>query len=1636
MGTTLMTLRTLARCFLFGLLLASSMGALGGDGPPQPVDADYTAKIREYTTEPFFLTELVDHLPASDAVPSPRKALGYVVGTPEKLTYTKDINAYFRALAAASPRVKVWTIGNSEEGREMILATVSSEENLGQIDRYKQITAKLADPRKIKDAEIALLTGQAKPFYWLAGSIHSPETGSPEMLMELAYRLAVEDSAHIQAIRKNLIVLITPVVEVDGRDRTVDLYRYRKANPGKQTPGLVYWGKYVAHDNNRDALGLALALSNVMMKTFLAWHPQVFHDLHESVPYLYTSTGTGPYNSWLDPIVVSEWQRLAYHEIEGMTRRGVPGVWTHGFYDGWAPNYMFYIANGHNAIGRFYETFGNGGADTRERKLPESSTSRTWYRPNPPLPRVKWSMRNNINMQQSALLLALRYVADNREEFLNNFALKSKRSVAKAKTEGPAAWIIPNDGKRPALAAQLARLLQRQGAEVHRLDHETEVKIAKPAPSAGRGRPAAGTSGEKAPEPKAEATKLQAQKVAAGSYVVRMDQPYSRMVDMMLDTQYYSTADPRPYDDTGWTFGPLRNVVTLRVVDPSILDAPMTLIDGAVRAKGAVVGTGSAWFVLTANAEPALASLRFRMKDVKMFAAEEPFEVEGVKFNAGSYLIPSAGNTGDLLTQLKSATTALGLTAHAVGSEIKVKRHEISVPRIALLHTWVNTQNDGWFRLALDECEVPYSYISDQEIRATPDLKAKYDVIIFPPVTSSLPTLINGVRKRLLEDGSDFGGAVPFKSSELTPNLGGVDDTDDIRGGLGFEGLAHLKTFVEKGGVFVPIAASAGLPLGLGMVEHVTIAEARQLQASGSVLRAGVQDKGSPIAYGYDDTVALYFNQAPVFRVSLAGGGGGRGGAGGPGGESAARTTGRGSASDPDIPQGRALREFEREPTLPPAERELHIEPEMREYLAGTILPARMWPRVVVRWSEEKDLWVSGMLAGGSELAGTPAVIDVPLGKGHIVLFGNNPMWRHETHGSFMLLLNTALHYDHLHAGRNEPAADKRIVRHYTIQQFLATTALSGASFSPDGARVLFTSDASGIPNAYTVPFEGGAVTPLTRSTTDSTFAVSYFPKDERFLYTRDRGGDENNHLYVLGPKSGEKDLTPGAKLKAMFSGWSRDDASLNVLTNERDPRFFDVYRYDAEKLDRRLIYKDTAGYQVADVSGDGRWVALGKPTTTADSDIYVWDTRDSRKTHLTPHKTPTQYRASEFDPESNWLYYLTNAGGEFARVKRYELATGKHEDVESADWDIQFTQFSRDGRYRVSAVNEDGRTVVRVHDSKTGRLVPMPKMPEGDVTSVVFSRDEQRMIVTLNGDRSPSNLYSARVGAAEATRLTDSLSKEIDPEDLVESQVVRFKASDGLSIPSILYKPHQASPQNKVPALVWVHGGPGGQTRKGYSAFIQYLVNHGYAVLGINNRGSSGYGQTYFTADDRKHGREPLRDCVEAKAFLAAMPDIDPDRIGIIGGSYGGYMVLAALAFEPKAFAVGVDIFGVSNWLRTLESIPPYWEAQRLALYQEIGDPVKDREMLRAISPVFHAEKICRPLLVLQGQNDPRVIKPESDDIVAAVKKNGVPVEYVVFADEGHGFTKKKNQIEGYSAVLTFLDKHLKGSKPERAAR
>ena len=609
----------------------------------------------------------------------------------------------------------------------------------------------------------------------------------------------------------------------------------------------------------------------------------------------------------------------------------------------------------------------------------------------------------------------------------------------------------------------------------------------------------------------------------------------------------------------------------------------------------------------------------------------------------------------------------------------------------------------------------------------------------------------------------------------------------------------------------------------------------------------------------------------------------------------------------------------------------------------------------------------------------------------------------------------------------------RRAPRQYTIDQFMAVVRVVGASFSPDEKRILFSSNESGIFNAYSVPAAGGNAAQLTRSTTDTTYAVSYFPKDERILYTRDTGGDENNHLYVRGTDGRETDLTPaaeGKKLKAAFVRWSGDDRSFFVRTNERDPRFFDLYRYDSATYQRTLVYQNEKGFEIGDVSRDGRWVALDKPNTTLDADIFLYSAAAKELKHLTPHQGQVAFSTAAFDPAASALYFLTDEGGEFKFVRRYLLGTGTFEDVERAGWDVLYTGFSWNGKYRFTAVNEDARTVIKVVDAKTGTRVLLPRLPDGDITSLAFSRSESLLAFYQTGDRAPANLHVLDLRAGKVTRLTDTLSKDIDPQDLVEAQLVRFKSFDGMEIPNVLLKPHQAGADAKAPALVWVHGGPGGQTRKGYGALMQYLSNHGYVILGINNRGSSGYGKTFYAADDRKHGREPLWDCVEGKKYLASLPYVDPARIGIIGGSYGGYMVLAALAFQPQEFQAGVDSFGISNWVRTLESIPPYWESFRQALYQEIGDPKTDLEQLKAISPLFHADKIRKPLLVLQGANDPRVIKSESDDIVAEVRKNGVPVEYVVFPDEGHGFTKKANEIRAWSTVLRFLDEHLKKDK------
>lgn len=610
-----------------------------------------------------------------------------------------------------------------------------------------------------------------------------------------------------------------------------------------------------------------------------------------------------------------------------------------------------------------------------------------------------------------------------------------------------------------------------------------------------------------------------------------------------------------------------------------------------------------------------------------------------------------------------------------------------------------------------------------------------------------------------------------------------------------------------------------------------------------------------------------------------------------------------------------------------------------------------------------------------------------------------------------------------------EQAREPRI---YSAEEFFMTTAYglaggSGFAFSPDDASLLIASDETGVFNAYSVDIASGEMRQLTDSADNAIFPITWFPDDTRILYTYDSGGNELNHVVVREEDGSYRDLTPGENLKAGFIGWHDDGKSFYVFSNERDSTSFDVYRYSTADYSRTLLFENTDAMNVDDISGDGRWLQLTKPRTSADSNIYIMDLEsDGGPQLVTEHEGNIEYGGMGFTPDSSIMLYSTNEYGEFRQVWQYDLDSGEKAPLLKADWDVWYLFYSPSGRYQVSGVNADARTEVTITDTNSGDSVTLPNLPAGDLNAIRFSRDEQQIALVVNADNSPSDIYSVSLQSGQSKQLTSALNEAIDPQDLVSSEIVRYPSFDGLEIPSVLYKPLAASADNPVPALVFVHGGPGGQSRAGYSPMIQHLVNHGYAVLMANNRGSSGYGKTFYHLDDRRHGEEDLLDIVHGRKYLETLDWVDGDNIGVMGGSYGGFMVAAALAFHPEAFDVGIDIFGVTNWVRTLESIPPWWESFKESLYDEMGDPAVDGERHRKISPLFHASNIVKPTLVIQGANDPRVLQAESDELVAAIRANEVPVEYVLFPDEGHGFRKRENRIAASEAYVKFLDTHL----------
>ncbi len=959
------------------LLAIAPRDALAQSGS-QPVDAEYTAKIKEHLQDPRITTELVDHLPAHPTVPTPLKFFGRIVGTPGELTYAKDIHRYYEALDAASERVKAWKIGTSEEGRDLYVLAVSDEATIRDLERHKGMLKELTDPRRTSAARAQELLDTAKPIYWLTSGLHSTETGGPEMLMELAYRLAVTETPFYDNIRKNVITFITPVLEVDGRERQVDTYYFnKKRETGDARLPLMYWGKYVAHDNNRDGMGQFLALTRNINRTFLEWTPQVMHDLHESVSYLYSSTGTGPYNEWLDAITVNEWWTMAQADVMELTKRGVPGVWTYGFYDGWTPNYLFFAAHSHNAIGRFYEVQSYGPDNNASLRVPAQTTSREWFRPNPPLPEIKWGPRNSVNIGQSGVLFSLDHFAKNRRMYLENYWLKNKRSVEKGRTGPTHAWVIPAGQRRRADAVDAVNELFRQGLEIHVADATFTVGGVK---------------------------------VEKGDFVVRADQPYRTLADMYFSVQNFSPSNPRPYDDTGWTFQLMRNVVITPITDTTVFGQRMTRLTALTKAPGGVTGTGPV-VVVDHTTDNNLVTMRFRLRDVAMTAAEADFEAGGRRFRAGAFIIANAERA-----RLHATLAELGLTGVALAQAPTVKQHDLDIPRIGYIHSWQRTQDEGWVRAALDTYGVPYTYFADQKLREG-NLRAKYDVLIFPHVGGTAESQVNGIAMT--------GKApLPYKRTAETPNLGGIDESDDIRGGMGFEGLMELRKFVEAGGTLITEGSTATIFPEYKLTSGITVEEPAGLFARGSVMRGLVTDRTSPITYGYSTQVPVYFNQSPVLNAGGAGGGGGGfgGGAGAPQGQNTTPManklalsawdwnavdsmprggagSGRGAAgggpggAGPGGPGGGGFGGFG----------------------GGAVAGPR--PRVVLSFpSSADDILLSGTLAGGQALANRAQVIDASVGTGHVVMFGIRPFWRWQTHGTFMLGFNSIMHWNDLGA--------------------------------------------------------------------------------------------------------------------------------------------------------------------------------------------------------------------------------------------------------------------------------------------------------------------------------------------------------------------------------------------------------------------------------------------------------------------------------------------------------------------------------------------------------------------------------------------------------------------------------------------
>ena len=602
---------------------------------------------------------------------------------------------------------------------------------------------------------------------------------------------------------------------------------------------------------------------------------------------------------------------------------------------------------------------------------------------------------------------------------------------------------------------------------------------------------------------------------------------------------------------------------------------------------------------------------------------------------------------------------------------------------------------------------------------------------------------------------------------------------------------------------------------------------------------------------------------------------------------------------------------------------------------------------------------------------------------------------------------------------------DTQNIQQYSIETLMSNNRSSGGYFSKDADKLIYSSDKSGIFNIYEVDLSTNEETQLTDSKEESFFVRGYSPNTGEVIYSADKGGNENSHIYLI-REGNSIDLTPGENTKASYVGWTNDELGMYIISNSRDPRFFDLYKIDILTLESEMVFKNDSGYNLNSISNNDRYLVLSLNLSRSEQKLFLYDVKSKQQVEIS--NQAANFSGQNFDKNDENYFYTTNYDSEFYYLMSYNLKNGERSTVYKTNWDVAFSYLSKNNSYRVIAVNEDAQnklTIKNMSDQSDLNLIGFENM---NINSVVFSDDEKLLRVSAGSPNSPGDIYTYELSSNKLNKITSNLNSNVNPKDLVNAEVIRYESFDGLEIPAILYKPHSASKKNKVPALVWVHGGPGGQSRIGYRALIQYLVNHGYAILAVNNRGSSGYGKTFYSLDDLNHGEDDLQDCVWGKKWLQDQDYINPDKIGIIGGSYGGFMTMAAMTFEPEEFKVGVNIYGVTNWIRTLRSIPAYWESARESLYKEMGNPyTEDSLRLYNISPLFHAKNIKNPVMVLQGANDPRVLQIESDEMVQEARDAGAYVEYVLFEDAGHGFIKKEQQIEGNEKILTFLENYLK---------